>query len=139
RVPFGTRRMIGMVMGPGDRAAAKGHRLKRITEVLDEKPLFPEEHLRFLKWASDYYQHPLGEVIFNALPTHLRQGKPATAATVTAGALSAQARDRDPAALARTPRQRAAVEILERAGRPLTGEELESQGISKAVLNRLRQ
>src|SRR5690606_25874592 len=75
RVPFGTRRMIGMVMGPGDRAAAKGHRLKRITEVLDEKPLFPEEHLRFLKWASDYYQHPLGEVIFNALPTHLRQGK----------------------------------------------------------------
>src|SRR5690606_33324392 len=73
----------------------------------------------------------------NALPARLRQGKPAVA-TVTAWSLTAQARDRDPASLSRAPRQRAAIELLEAAGRPLTGEELEAQGISRRVLNGLR-
>lgn len=35
---------------------------------------------RILRWASDYYHYPIGEVLFHALPILLRQGKPAEAA-----------------------------------------------------------
>ena len=26
------------------------------------------------KWAADYYQHPIGQVLFSSLPTKLKQG-----------------------------------------------------------------
>ncbi len=30
-------------------------------------------------WAAEYYHHPIGDVLFHALPVMLRQGKPASA------------------------------------------------------------
>ena len=43
--------------------------------MIDAAPLFAAEHLALLRWASRYYQHPVGEVVFTALPGLLRQGK----------------------------------------------------------------
>jgi primosomal protein N' len=34
---------------------------------------------RLLMWAAEYYHHPIGDVLFHALPILLRQGKPASA------------------------------------------------------------
>lgn len=65
-VPFGNRRVTGYVLGRAEQPPAAG--LKAIAKVLDDQPLFPETMLPFFKWISDYYIHPLGEVLQAALP-----------------------------------------------------------------------
>jgi len=65
-VPFGRRRLTAYVTGfPRTQPE---YALKRVLDVLDESPLFSEQDLRFYRWISDYYFHPLGETIKTALP-----------------------------------------------------------------------
>ena len=65
-MPFGHRRVTGFITGYGH--TSKVTDIKDILDVLDEKPLFPKTMLSFFRWIADYYFHPLGEVIKNALP-----------------------------------------------------------------------
>lgn len=77
RVPFGRRELVGMllaVVGQSDLAADK---LKPALQCLDQTPLFGPTDLTLIQWASTYYHHALGEVLFSALPPALRQAKPA--------------------------------------------------------------
>ena len=71
RVPFGRRQLVGLVVEQATQTA-EPDRLKAIDAVLDDTPLLGGELLATLRWAARYYQHPLGEVLFNALPTALR-------------------------------------------------------------------
>jgi primosomal protein N' (replication factor Y) len=70
-VPFGTRTVTGFVVG---RAAASAGELRDIEEVVGGEPAFDEAMIGFCRWAADYYQAPLGEVLRAALP----QGEQAT-------------------------------------------------------------
>jgi primosomal protein N' (replication factor Y) len=65
-VPFGRRRVTGYILGPSQDCEAA--EIKHILDVLDEHPLFGSAMLSFLQWISDYYKHPIGDVIKNALP-----------------------------------------------------------------------
>ncbi len=65
-VPFGKRKITGYVLGNAKNSDITG--IKEIIEILDEIPLFPSSMIPFFKWLSDYYIHPLGEVIKEALP-----------------------------------------------------------------------
>jgi len=65
-VPFGRRRVTGYVLGAADEAS--DFNLKKVLDVLDDGPLFPESMVPFFKWISDYYMYPLGQVIKTALP-----------------------------------------------------------------------
>jgi len=65
-IPFGKRKITGYVLGNTKNSDIKG--IKNIIEILDEIPLFPASMIPFFKWLSDYYIHPLGEVIKEALP-----------------------------------------------------------------------
>jgi primosomal protein N' (replication factor Y) len=47
--------------------------------VLDSEPVYSTSTWRLLLWAADYYHHPIGDVLFHALPIMLRQGKSASA------------------------------------------------------------
>ncbi|MGK2946145.1 MAG: primosomal protein N' [Candidatus Malihini olakiniferum] len=76
-VPFGNRKAIGIVVACSDRSELPLEQLKFIHDVLDKHPLFPQSLWRILIWAVGYYHHPIGEVLFHALPVLLRQGKPA--------------------------------------------------------------
>jgi primosomal protein N' (replication factor Y) len=65
-VPFGQRTITGYVLGsngPSDR-----REIKTIQDVLDERPIFPSSMIPFFRWISDYYMHPIGDVIKCALP-----------------------------------------------------------------------
>jgi primosomal protein N' (replication factor Y) len=76
-VPFGRgSHKVGIIVGTSPTSDIKQTRLKRILKLLDEEPLFDEKHLNLLKWASNYYHYPLGEIIFASLPSLIRQGKP---------------------------------------------------------------
>ena len=76
-VPFGRRReQVGIALGVVDRTSLRPEQLKSVTNVIDHQPLFSSRHFDLLQWAADYYQHPVGEALFAALPGLLRQGKP---------------------------------------------------------------
>lgn len=70
-VPFGARRMAGIVLGEGD-ATLDDVALKAVAEVFDSEPLLPPDWLRLTRFAADYYHVPHGQVLFTALPTALR-------------------------------------------------------------------
>ena len=79
KVPFGrSATRIGVLTGTTTDSDLPASRLKKILSVIDQEPLFSKTEFGLLKWAAEYYHHSLGEVIFNALPAPLRQGRPAS-------------------------------------------------------------
>ncbi len=68
-VPFGQRKVTGYILGVSDTSEIED--AKFILDVLDEEPIFPSSMIPFFQWVSDYYIHPIGEVIQTALPTGL--------------------------------------------------------------------
>lgn len=76
KVPFGRQTLTGLVVETGVQPP-EGITLKPVAETLEPWPALPESTFRLLTWASDYYQHPLGECLFTALPPALRKGRPA--------------------------------------------------------------
>lgn len=65
-VPFGGRRVTAYVLGRTE--ALEDKPIKPILSVLDDLPLFPASMIPLFQWMADYYIHPLGEVIQEALP-----------------------------------------------------------------------
>lgn len=78
RVPFQSRELVGVFIEQISAATTPTNKLKHAIEVIDEHAILSEDMLQLCQWAADYYHYPIGEVIACALPTHLRQGKPAT-------------------------------------------------------------
>ncbi len=76
RVPFGRRTAIGVIIRVHD---GDGSDLKDVRELLDPELLLPESLLKLLRWAADYYLHPVGQVIRSALPAGLASDKNAPA------------------------------------------------------------
>lgn len=75
-VPFGPRRLVGVVVESGSLAAPSGVQLKPVLRVLDPVPLASDEWWATLQWAARYYQHPFGEVVASAFPAALRSPRP---------------------------------------------------------------
>lgn len=76
RVPFGRRSRVGLVMATAADSDLPLAKLRRVTSVLDRRPLLSQDDLWLIRFVSDYYHHPVGEVAAAALPALLRQGKP---------------------------------------------------------------
>jgi len=112
RVSFGRREVVGIVVGEVARSDLPHSRLKPITESLDAVPLLAPPLLDLLRWAADYYHHPLGEVIHAALPARLRQGRAAVIGGVTVWTLTSEARAVDPETLKRAPAQKRLLQVL---------------------------
>ena len=73
-IPFGRRSMIGVIVGLAEKSDFPTHKLKSVAALIDEAPLLDEKLLSLYQWASDYYQHPLGDVILGTLPKKIRDG-----------------------------------------------------------------
>ena len=73
RVPLGNSVVTAIVVE--NKSKSEFQNLKDIVEVLDDIPLLDERMMELLRWASNYYYYPLGEVLFHALPAALRKGK----------------------------------------------------------------
>lgn len=78
-VPLGKQYAVGLVVekkpNPTLEPNATPFDLKPIVEILDEISLVDTHLLELLQWATRYYHHPIGEVIFTALPAGLRKNK----------------------------------------------------------------
>jgi primosomal protein N' (replication factor Y) len=75
-VPFGRRRVVGVVTGPRERSEVPPGKLRSMYAAVDAGPTFDSSLLQLLIWSADYYRHPVGEVLAAALPTLLRKGAP---------------------------------------------------------------
>ncbi len=73
KVSLGNSIITAIVVETGVESEFKS--LKPILELIDQAPLIDEQLLGLLHWSSNYYFHPLGEVLFHALPVDLRKGK----------------------------------------------------------------
>ena len=71
-VKFGKTNKLGVVT---ETVTNSDIQTKLIHMVLDDGPVFSKTELKIFKWASNYYLHPIGEVVISFLPTHLRQTK----------------------------------------------------------------
>jgi primosomal protein N' (replication factor Y) len=74
-VPFGTRKLTGVVLRAHDDPADTP--LKDALRLIDAEPVLDEELLALARWISGYYCAPLGEVLRSMLPlaTETRSGK----------------------------------------------------------------
>ncbi len=75
-VPFGTRRLVGVVVEHADETRFDPAKIKLVERVLDDAPALPAEWLALMRFLSAYYQRPLGETIIASLPPRLRSLKP---------------------------------------------------------------
>ena len=127
-VPFGNRKLLGVVVGDAERSELPAAKLKTIAAVLEPEPVLPPVLLELLKWAATYYHYPLGEVIGTALPATLRAGKAAQIRQIEHWRVSAASTKADPEDLKRAPLQRRVFEFIRDATNPVTREAL--SGIS---------
>ena len=109
-VPFGAGKKIAFLLEIVQHSEVDASKLKRVVRVLDRQPLLSTKDLRLLMWASDYYHHPLGEVISAAFPGALRQGKPVVIQTEKRYALTDLGKVTPGAQLQRTPKQKSVLE-----------------------------
>lgn len=111
-VPFGRRRVVGVLVELRDESELPESKLKSALAVIDEIPVLEASLLELLRWSADYYRHPPGEVISAALPAPIRAGA-ASLETVERWTLTAQARTGGLQPLAtRASRLREMVEFL---------------------------
>ncbi|MBU2977294.1 primosomal protein N' [Alteromonas sp. C1M14] len=75
-VPFGPRKVVGVVLGESSNPANIS-KIKPLDTVLDEAAVIDEVQLTLCHWLSQYYLHPIGEVIHTVLPVLLRKGESA--------------------------------------------------------------
>ena len=130
KVNFGNRKMIGMVTGLSECSGLAEEKIKPVIEIIDTRPLLTKDHLEFLTWVADYYLHPLGDVLFSALPKKLRTGKLATLKVNPHWEITesgSQALQQGPG---RAPVQFALLMKLSTANMPLAAEAL--KGLSKS-------
>jgi primosomal protein N' (replication factor Y) len=74
RVPFGRRELIGILIEIAEDSELPVSRLKPALDILDQTPPLPPHLLELACWAADYYQHPIGDTLHQALPVLLRKG-----------------------------------------------------------------
>jgi len=112
RVPFGRRRVVGILLDIVSQSRIETSRLKHAIDVLDPCPILSPSLLKLAAWAGDYYHHAPGEVLNHLLPGLLRQGRAATQHTITLWTATAIGMSVDPASLPNAPRQAALLQLL---------------------------
>jgi primosomal protein N' (replication factor Y) (superfamily II helicase) len=79
RAPFGrgnkpTEGFCVEVLEDVQDPAARGYRLKFITDVIDDKSLFTKKMLELGIWISDYYFAPPGQTLAGMIPAAVKKG-----------------------------------------------------------------
>lgn len=71
-VPFGHGLRSGIVVGLTDESEFENSRIKNLAAVYDDMPVLSSDILRIARFAADYYQTSLGEMLATMLPVSFR-------------------------------------------------------------------
>ena len=137
RVPLGKGERIGIVLDHVSQSQLDPAKLKETLEVLDSTPVLGPELLEALLWCADYYHHPIGEVVSQALPTLLRRGHSPRTEPALGWQLTDEGRSQTTALIARrAPRQAQVLDVLA-SGNVVTAHALRVLGLGADTLKRL--
>ena len=75
KVPFGKSSRLGVIVALSDISDWDEAQIKPLTSLHDEEAVISPELMQLCEWAARYYHHPIGDVIFHALPVLLRKGE----------------------------------------------------------------
>ena len=98
-VPFGNRKLVGVITGIADASDLPPEKLKPAGRIFRDAPPLDAHTLAVFAFCRNYYHHPMGEVVLNALPPGLRRARPVFGKTVEIVSLSDQGRAVDVASL----------------------------------------
>ncbi len=73
-VPFGKKKMIGIVMDTSEGSDIEPGKLKSVEKCIDKTPIFESHLLILAHWLSAFYLHPIGEVVAVMLPALIKKG-----------------------------------------------------------------
>lgn len=137
RVKVSLRRqhMIGFIVGHAKEDPKAEYTLVRAISLVDQSALLPKALWYVATWAANYYQHPLGDVLHQLIPTKLREGADRTA-TLTHVIPTVQDIAPCQPLLKRAPKQLAALTYLLEQGQSLAST-LNRQGITASTINGL--
>jgi primosomal protein N' (replication factor Y) len=74
-IEFGRRTLVALIIEVTDSSDIALEKLKPINDILDLSPILSPDLLKLFSWAANYYQYPIGEALFTALPALLRKGE----------------------------------------------------------------
>ena len=112
KVPFGKHEVTGVLLETANHSQVPPAKLKAAHAILDSAPLIPADLLALVRWAAEYYHHPIGDVVAALLPPILRTGKSGANAQTFAWRLTTQGATEDIHALKRAPKQAALWRML---------------------------
>ncbi|MES9858088.1 MAG: primosomal protein N' [Sedimenticola sp.] len=140
QVPFGHGNRCGVLFAVVSESVFEREKLKRAIKQLDEEPLFSADDLNLLQWVAGYYQHPIGEVVANALPVRLRKGERQVGMTHRVWCLTSDGQAQSPESLSRAPKQALLLALLADAPQGLTQEMITCEaGECRSVLARMEE
>lgn len=137
KVPFGRRELTGVLLGCKSTSELPFNKLKQAIAVLDEQPLFNPSILSLYQFASQYYQHSLGDIIFSSLPPQLREGQAARLPEETIFTLTELGANLTQDSLKHASQQYKIIEVLRAHPNGLTRTELSSQRAEAKALTAL--
>ncbi len=76
QVPFGKKLVVGVVIEIAANSSVPLSKLKAATHVFSDIPPLSIASLDLLRFCSNYYHRPLGEVVMSIFPSRLRNVKP---------------------------------------------------------------
>jgi primosomal protein N' (replication factor Y) (superfamily II helicase) len=120
KAPFGKgdRMTVGYCVSLA--ATTDQKRLKTIDSILDRQPLVSESMLRLTRWIADYYLCSWGQVLESVVPAGVKQ----QAGTRLVTSFVCTNREGDQSSAKLSSKQKAVLEILSTAGRPMDADEL---------------
>jgi primosomal protein N' (replication factor Y) len=77
-VTLGKSTEIGIVLSSYQTSPKVDYSINLIDKIIDDSPTLSEEILQLIRWTSQYYFQPIGELVFTFVPNYLKQNKPLT-------------------------------------------------------------
>lgn len=78
-VPFGNKKLAGVIVGVSDESDVPVEKLKPLIHVQRALPRFSARDFALFHFCESYYHHALGPILLNALPPAMRIAKPVSA------------------------------------------------------------
>ncbi|WOD08694.1 DEAD/DEAH box helicase [Marinomonas sp. GJ51-6] len=105
KVPFGKSSRLGVIVALSETSDWDSEQVKPLTSLHDESPVITTELMALCEWDARYYHHPIGDVIFHALPVLLRKGENAEFRTENWWLATPEGQNLPLEQLSRAPRQ----------------------------------
>jgi len=74
-VPFGRGRKVGVIAQTNVQPQVAHERIKPVAHVFRDEPALDADVMELLFFSTEYYHHPVGQVVMGALPQLLRRAR----------------------------------------------------------------